>query len=386
MRFIKATRIFNGNHYLPAGTVLIIENDGAIHDLIVEPEIDPLKMEQIEGIITPGFINTHCHLELSHFKNVIPKHTGIVDFGLEVMKQRHHASVEIQLECMQQADEAMKQAGIVAVGDISNTTTSIAVKKQSTLLYHTFVELIALNPLRADIVMEQGNTLLTEYRQANLSASLASHAPYTASIDLIKRITDSCELSHQSTTIHNQESKAEDDFFRFKTGDYVRMYDTLKLPIDYFQASGTSSLQTVLKGLNARVNTLLVHNTFSSATDVLLAKQALSKLYWCLCPQANLYIEQSLPDVDLLMQQECCLTLGTDSLASNEALSLMDEINALLDHFPKMTLENCLQAATSNGAKFLGIESRFGTLEKRKNPGINVLNKKEGRWRVQKLL
>lgn len=386
MRFIKATQIFDGKQYLPAGKVLVMGNGAYIKDIISETEVEESIIESFDGIITPGFVNTHCHLELSHLKNKIAQHTGIVDFGLGVMKHRNEATAEMQEECMRLADAEMKAAGIVAIGDISNSNSSIKAKKNSDLYYHTFVELIALNPKRADLVMEQGVQLLQEYDQNGLSASLAPHAPYTASVELIEAVIKECRKNSKPTSIHSQESKAENAFFQSKSGDYVRMYQTLNIPIDYFAASGKSSLQTVINGFDKSVNTLLVHNTFSSEEDISIAQKALHQLYWCLCPKANLYIENTLPDVNLLVSKNCRLTIGTDSLASNNTLSVIDEINVLLKYFPEIPFENLLKAATFNGAEFLGIEDQFGTLEKNKKPGINLIERKGTDYSVRPLL
>jgi cytosine/adenosine deaminase-related metal-dependent hydrolase len=279
----------------------------------------------------------------------------------------------------------MKEQGIVAVGDISNTSNSIVAKKNSNLYYHTFIELIALNPTRAESVFNDALKLASQYEVNGLSNSFAPHAPYSASLELICQITDYCKIQKKPTSIHNQESKAESDFFKNKTGDYLRLYDTLKIPIDYFKATSKSSLQSIIAGFNSDVNTLLVHNTFTDKQDIEIVQKLHSHLYWCLCPNANLYIENTLPDISLLNSSNCLLTIGTDSLASNSQLSIIDEINCILNHQPHIPLLTLLKAATYNGARFLGIENNFGMLEKNKNCGINLIEGKEGKYSVKKL-
>ena len=385
MRFISASQIFSGKDFLPANTVLVVNNDGMIEDITNKESLEPSNIEHFEGIICPGFVNAHCHLELSHLKNIIKQHTGIVDFGLNVVKHRNDVSLELQQEAMRFADKEMQSQGIVAVGDISNTNSSLNTKLQSDLYYHTFVELIALNPERADIVFDTGKTVLNEFSEQKLSASLAPHAPYSASLELIKKITEDCQQLKKSTSIHNQESKAENDFFNSKTGDYLRLYETINIPIDYFKASGKSSLQTVISNFNTRVNTLLVHNTFSNQDDIDIALKQHQQLFWCLCPNANLYIENTIPDINLLSNNKCALTIGTDSLASNSELSIIAEINTILKHQPHIPLGLLLNAATYNGAKFLGIENKFGLLEKRKKGGINLIKGVPGNYSVKKL-
>lgn len=360
----------------------MINDRGGIDDLLPAGSIEASRVERHEGILCPGFINTHCHLELSHLKDKIARHTGIVDFGLSVIRHRNEVPEEQQLELMQDADRHMAAQGIVAVGDISNTALSARVKQASRLHYHTFVELIALNPGRASLVFDAAQPVLDTFREAGLSASPAPHAPYSCSKELIGLITAYCSGHHAPTSMHNQESQAENDFFLHKSGDYLRMYEKLGLPVDYFKASGKSSLQTVLDALREEVRTLLVHNTFTDRSDVEAIQKALKQAYWCLCPNANRYIENSLPDVSLLNSMACTLTLGTDSLASNAGLSILEEILVLQRHFPQIPLETLLQAATLNGASFLGIGATYGSLEKGKTPGINVIDPAKGTVKV----
>lgn len=382
MRFLSATHIFSGKEFFKTPSTLVIDDQGTIRDLLPAESIEANRVEHHQGILCPGFINTHCHLELSHLKDKIARHTGIVDFGLSVIRHRNEVPEEQQLELMQEADRHMAEQGIVAVGDISNTALSARVKQASHLHYHTFVELIALNPGRANLVFDAAQPVLDTFREAGLSASPAPHAPYSCSKELIGLITAYCSGHHVPTSIHNQESQAENTFFLHKSGDYIRMYEKLGLPIDYFEASGKSSLQTVLEAFRQEVRTLLVHNTFTDRGDVEAAQKALKQAYWCLCPNANLYIENSLPDVSLLSSMDCMLTLGTDSLASNAGLSILQEIMTLQTHFPQIPLEALLKAATLNGASFLGIDNGYGSLEKGKKPGINVIDPAKGTVKV----
>lgn len=378
MRFLSASDIFSGKEFFKTPTVIVLNDKGRIEDLLSTESLEANRIERYEGILTPGFINTHCHLELSHLKDKIARHTGIVDFGLAVIRHRNDVPEEEQLERMQQADRDMASEGIVAVGDISNTALSAKIKQGSSLYYHSFVELIALNPARAQPVFDTGKSVLESFRRAGLAASLAPHAPYSCSKELIRLITEHAHLHKLPTSIHNQESQAENDFFLHKTGDYLRLYDSLGLPLDHFTASGKSSLQTVLAAFQENVNTLLVHNTFTDRNDLYEAKKTLNASYWCLCPNANLYIEETLPDVSLLISENCKLTLGTDSLASNSGLSIWQEAATLQKHFPQIAREVFLKAATWNGAQCLGIEENYGSLEKGKTPGINVIDPAKG--------
>lgn len=384
MRYLSATRIHTGQAFLPHTTILVLSEQGLIKDIVEASTIDEGSIEKYDGILCPGFVNTHCHLELSHLKHKIPQHTGIVDFGLNIIRSRNEVPLEAQQELMLEADKQMWEQGIVAVGDISNNANSLAAKQNSSIQYHTFIELIALNPERAGLVFDSGQTLLEQFEKSGLHASLAPHAPYSVSLELIRLISKQCAQKNLPTSIHNQESKAENEFFMYKSGDYLRLYETLGLPPDYFKPTGKSSLLSVAEALEPAVNTLLVHNTFSSEADISI-NATLPNLFWCLCPNANLYIENTLPAIDMLTGKQCRLTIGTDSLASNHQLSVIEEINTILKRYPTIDSGVLLQAATFNGALFLGIQDQSGNIAINKAPGINLISGEPGNYTVKKL-
>ena len=101
------------------------------------------------------------------------------------------------------------------------------------------------------------------------------------------------------------------------------------------------------------------------------------KLIYCLCINANLYIENKTPPVDLLMKHDCHIVLGTDSYSSNWQLSIVKEMQALTESLPKFktlaNLEQLLQFATINGAKALQWDNVLGSFEKEKKPGVVLL-------------
>jgi cytosine/adenosine deaminase-related metal-dependent hydrolase len=230
----------------------------------------------------------------------------------------------------------------------------------------------------------QGIELRKKYWDKNLIATLAPHAPYSVSLELMNLIAK--ENDSKSTTIHNQESKTENEFFEKGISDFIKLYQSLGLNIDYFKPTTKSSLQSYLKNLVSNKNLALVHNTFSSEEDIRFAEKLSSNLFWCLCPNANLYIEQSLPNAPLLMQNNCKIVIGTDSLASNHQLSISDELNKLLNKFPTISINQALSWSTLSGAEFLGIQNQFGSIEKGKKPGLVLLEEEGKLLSVSKIL
>lgn len=357
--------------------VLEIDSDGTIIKILTAEEALQLNIKDIQtytGVLVPGLINTHCHLELSHLAGKIAQHTGLPGFVQQVMQQRQTSAAEIET-AMEQADAAMYKNGIVATGDISNQPVSRAVKLNSKIYYHTFVEAMGFNPDRAlEIILKAEET---KNAFAPLKATIVPHAPYSVSTALFSEINKASGKTGESVSIHNQETADENSFFETKTGHFLKLYEFLGLDIAFFEAQGKSSLQTFLPLLSALPKTLLVHNTFTSKEDLDFAALNHPNLYWCLCPNANLYIENRLPDIQLLKNAGLTITLGTDSLASNHQLSILEEMKTLQQQ-AAVSFEEVLRWATLNGAAFLGLDQQLGSFEPGKKPGINLIEQLNG--------
>jgi cytosine/adenosine deaminase-related metal-dependent hydrolase len=341
--------------------------DGSIEHVLSAASASEMQIEVTEhfkGVLIPGLINTHCHLELSHMRNKLEEKTGLPNFIKGILSQRQQPEAEI-MEAMQKADEEMYQNGIVAVGDISNVSSSKAVKLNSKIYYHTFVEVFGFNRPSAPII-EAGLQLVANF--APLKANLVPHAPYSVSSALFKEIKTST-TPEAILSIHNQETVGENELFKTGTGAFADFFADMGIAQSEAHNTGQNAIQYHLPQLPKNVNTLLVHNTMSEKADIDFAKANHQHLYWCMCPNANLYIENALPDLALWKAEKLQITLGTDSLASNHQLNILAEMQTLQDQKQISFLES-LAWATLNGAKFLNIADQYGSLEKGKKPGI----------------
>ncbi len=373
-RKFKADFIFNGNKLLNRNHVLIISENGSIENIIEEKNAGD-NIEIFEGILSPGFINCHCHLELSHLKDVVKTGTGLVDFLIKVISNRSAVKEKIDA-AMLNADKEMFDNGIVAVGDISNSTDSIATKQQSKMYYQNFIEVLGFNEDSKERFDNYINIYNNFYNAGfEKSTSIVPHAPYTVSTSMFNRINDFS--AGKIISIHNQETLAEDELYQTKAGEFLKLYQFLNINIDFFKSYNKSSLQSYLPLLNKAKKILLIHNTFTTQTDIdfsnLQSAICNQKLYWCLCANANLYIESKLPPIELFQKSNCNIVLGTDSYSSNWTLNILDEMKTLHKNFPLLKTEELLQWATLNGAKALGVDDKFGSFEKGKTPGINLI-------------
>jgi cytosine/adenosine deaminase-related metal-dependent hydrolase len=365
----QATQIFTGTELLEDQLVLITQKDGTIEAILPVSEAGD-DIQHFNGILSPGFINAHCHLELSHMKGMIPAHTGLQEFVKQIVALRQVAPEAIQ-EAIVHAEAEMMANGIVAVGDISNTLDTLTQKAKHNLAYYSFVELYDLDPTRAADKIEAGLEIQKQFQENCVRASLVPHAPYSVTNDLWNLL--STHFGIHTISLHNQETPDENDFFKTKTGSFLGMYERTKVNLDFFEATGLSSLQSVLPIFKNAHHGILVHNSFTSAEDIQAVHAAMDNAFWCLCPNANQYIEQTMPPVELLRSEKAKMVIGTDSYASNWSLNILDELKTIQQYHPQIPLAEMLSWATINGAHALQMDKHLGSFEKGKQPGVVLI-------------
>ena len=370
---LKGDKLFDGYRFLEDDKTLIIDEQGTIRDIVALDEAGE-DVQQISGILSPGFINCHCHLELSHMKGLIPERTGLGKFVLNVVQQRHFPDEEILL-AIQKAEDEMLVNGIVAVGDICNNAFTVSQKTKGRMYYHNFIETSGFNPEIARQRFERSVNFFREYAKNYSipveSNSITPHAPYSVTDELWGLLINF--PGNHLFTIHNQEMAGENEWFMNKKGEMAALYSAMNIDVSFFKPSGKSSLQTYLSKFLHNQSVILVHNLHTSEEDVLFSKNSGQHIHWCLCPNANLYISSQLPNIDRLMNNDCTIVLGTDSLASNNQLSILAEMKTIQKHFPHIEMEKMLQWATSNGAKALQLDALLGSFEKGKRPGVIII-------------
>ena len=365
----QATQLFTGTELLEDQLVLITTKDGTVEGIVgIEDAGDDIQ--SFEGILTPGFINAHCHLELSHMKNMIPAHTGLQEFVKQIVSLRKVEPAAIE-DAIVAAEKEMLANGIVAVGDISNTLDTLAQKAKHNLAYYTFVELYDLDPTRAQDKIMAGLENQKAFEENCIRASLVPHAPYSVTNHLWKLLSE--HFGSHTISLHNQETPDENDFFKTKTGSFLGMYERTKVNLDFFEATGLSSLQSVLPIFKNAAASILVHNSFTDAADIAAVKNQMPNTFWCLCPNANQYIEQTMPPIELLRSNGAHIIVGTDSYASNWSLNIVDELKTIQKHLPNIPLDEMLTWSTMNGARALQMEKHLGSFETGKKPGVVII-------------
>lgn len=360
--------------------VLVFDESGKILALGQRSDYDVSEIEIFKGAIVPGFVNAHCHLELSHMKNKVDTGTGLIPFIKNVVAFREVPQEEIQAAIVA-ADAEMQAEGIVAVGDISNKLDTLSCKKESPIRYYSFVEMFDF--LQDSNAQNTFDGYMEVFRgQSNSQGNKKScvpHAPYSVSQTLFDLINKENQATG-TVSIHNQETPHENELFVSKTGGFIDFYKGFGIPMESFKASGKNAIYYALANMDARNKTLFVHNTMTTETDINSAHTWSEQVYWATCPNANLYIENRLPNYQAFLNTDAKVCIGTDSLTSNWRLSILDEMKTISKYQSFLSFETLLKWATLNGAEALGYESEIGSISIGKSPGLNLLDLEEGKY------
>lgn len=364
---ISADYIFNASQGLLKNHYLALNDEGTIqgiHKIETDDEI-----EHLAGIIAPGFINAHCHLELSAMRNQIPEGTGMVGFIGEIFAKRHTFTDKEKVQAALREVKKMWQGGTVAVGDICNTLVSLTVKcKYPELFTFSFIELLGLDPGRLELELEKGRQYIEEFETEGMQASITSHAPYSMSQALLRGIA---LQKPERLSIHLLESKAEREIFEKGSGEFVGFYEALQLAPQKFPDS--SPIDYVLAGLEEDQAMILVHNTEMNKKEIKYIAKRFPQASFCLCPRSNYYIHHTYPEVERFAGITDRICLGTDSLASNHDLQVFEEAKCIHEISPQVPLSKLLDWLTFQGALAIGQEARLGSFRVGSKPGVNLI-------------
>ena len=377
MRKFSAHYIFTGTGRILNKGIISLTDDGVVSDIVeTNGELnEPAGVEFYSGIITPGFVNAHCHLELSHLRDRIPENIGLPSF-LKVVNEQRISDPRIVVRDAVKGDSELWRNGVVAVGDVSNTNVTFPLKSKSKIVYHTFVEALGISSNRAERAFTLAANYFAEARKLGLPVSIVPHSPYAVSNELFNKISGFASENNSILSMHSQESPDEDIFYRFASGNIFQHFtENLKLDLSSFLPTGRSALESVIDWLPAANKLLLVHNiqTLQKDIDLIIQTRSPGQTWFVLCPRSNLFIENRLPDIDLFRKNNLKICLGTDGLSSNRNLSVLEEMKTIQTHFPGIPFSELVIWATRNGAEALSMNDWGGTIEIGKRPGINLI-------------
>ena len=172
---------------------------------------------------------------------------------------------------------------------------------------------------------------------------------------------------------------SQNQLFLEKQGAFLDFYGGFNIPLDDFTATGKTAIHYALEHMDPRCRHLFVHNTLSTPEDI-AAAHAWGKngIYWATCANANLYIENRLPNYQYFLDADAKMTIGTDSLTSNWQLSVLEELKTISKYQSYIPFATLLKWATLNGAEALQFDDELGSIEVGKKPGLLLLTRLEG--------
>lgn len=367
-RFISSDFIFAADNSFKTNKVLVIDDNDKIISFPDVNEIDPSKIEYFNGIITPGFFNSHNHLELAGVE--INEVDNLQDFISQIKK--YNKSV-FDANSLFSLDKKMFDEGINFCGDISNNNFSFEIKKSSKIFYHTFLEIFSTNPELANSVFQNANFFLHELEEKNLSGSINLHSLYSISENLFEKYIAYISDKEQITTIHLMENFNEIYPLRFQSElikaqkvKYIKEFSDFDLNISF--------LDLLFKIFSPSMKLIFVHCIYLDLNQAEILLKTFINSCICVCPSSNIFIEKKLISKDLLSKFKNRLLIGTDSRASNKNMSFVREM-FLLQENSDLGMADILNAATFNASVFFEKTENLGTLEIGKSPGlVNIKN------------
>ena len=334
--------------------------------------------EQITpGALAPGFVNGHCHIELSHLHGKFRKGTGMAGFIDQINELRDWAGRDEKVRLTRYWMDKMWADGVSAMADISNDDSSFDVKKSHDMYTRTFLEVFGSEPHMCEGVMEEVTALNATADQAGIDAAPTPHSCYTMSPELLSA-SAAAGLAKGFLSYHSQESQEEEDLLR--TGSGAMYENRRRSGMSTPPVTGESSLKYFIQRLASAVpapysqHILLVHNVCLTQDDIDAAKKVMDNVYWTVCPLSNIFIHNALPPIPLMRSNGLDIMLGTDSLSSNDDLDMVKEMFCIHQNFPEVPMSEILEWATLNGARFLKKDDVIGSLEMGKKPGIVRIN------------
>ena len=371
IRRITASTVYVGEGFEPMrnGFVEYDDSDGTIVCVGQCPEGEHVD----DGALVPGFVNAHCHVELSHLHRKFVKGTGMAGFIDQINALRDWAGRDRKQELVKEWMDLMWKRGVSAMADISNDDSSFDIKAVHPLYTRTFLEVFGSEPEMCDGVMKEVTELNATADAAGIDAAPTPHSCYTMSPQLLSA-SAAAGLAKGWLSYQSQESLEEEDLIRYGSG---AMYENRKRSgMSTPPVTGGSSLEYFVGRLAEAApapydaHILLVHNVCLSQNDIDAARKVMNNVWWAICPLSNIFIHNALPPVPLMRANGLDIVIGTDSLSSNDDLDMVKEMLCIHENFPEVPMSEILSWACINGARFLSKDDLLGSISSGKRPGI----------------
>jgi len=349
-----------------------------------EPEIDLGDVA-----VLPGLVNAHTHLELSYLRDEVPPAPQFVTWIRNVMAARRQRPDPASPEIVEAIDRGIDEAvstGTAVVGDISNTLVTFDRIARSPLAAVVFYELIRFNAPEPEALVEQAAADLARLPATDrVRASLAAHAPYSVAPLVFRAIRAAVNREpFAPCSVHLSESVEEVEFIRSGGGPWRQLLQDVGAWDPAWVAPGGSPVKFLddCGFLDGRV--LAVHGVQMTADD--LQRLIDRGVTLVTCPRSNGHTGAGAPPIEDFYRSGVRVAVGTDSLASTPDLNVFAEIATMRALAPGVPASALLESATRHGAKALGFDADYGTIEAGKRARLLLVAVPPGSGDVEEYL
>ena len=339
--------------------------------------------------VVPGLVNAHTHLELSYLRDEVPPASEFVTWIRGVMaarRQRLHLNAPEILVAMDHAIAESTASGTAVVGDITNTLVSFAPLTRSPLAAVVFFEVLGFNITDATALVEHACREIEALGSTDrVRTSLAAHAPYSVSPLVFRAIRRAIDRDpFAPCSVHLSESVEEVEFIRNGGGPWRQFLEELGVWNVEWTPPGVSPVRFLDESgfLDARV--LAVHGVQMSPED--LWRLASRGATLVTCPRSNGHTGAGAPPIEDFYASGVHVAIGTDSLASAPDLSVFAELATLRALAPSVPATRLLASATIEGARALGFDADYGTIEPGKSARLIAVDVPAGAGDVEEYL
>lgn len=328
------------------------------------PHVESVSLGSVA--ILPGLVNAHTHLELSHMRDEVPPAPDFVTWIRGVMRARRQRPDPRSTEILRGVDAGIAESlasGTAVVGDISNTLVTYEPLARSPLAGVVFYELIRFNAPDPTALVDAAEAEINALAPADhVRASLAAHAPYSVAPLVFRAIRRAVDRdAFTPCSVHLSESAEEIEFIRTGGGPWRNLLEDLGAWDPNWVPPKVSPVQFLDEAGFLGTNVLAVHGVQMTLDDLGRLKARGATLVTC--PRSNGHTGAGAPPLQDFYDSGVRVAIGTDSLASAPDLSIFAEMATMRALAPSVPATSLLESATIAGARALGFDALYGTIE-----------------------
>jgi aminodeoxyfutalosine deaminase len=315
-----------------------------------------------DQVLLPGLINTHCHLDYTCLRGKIPTQKSFTDWVRAINAEKSELSPKDYVASIRHGFEEAKRFGTTAVANLTAFPELIP-QIRPPIRSCWFAELIDIRaPERAIDQVESAIESLSRARSRSAPWGLAPHALFTASKDLFRRCAEIAAQNDTLLTTHLAESSEEMEMFHDASGPLYDFIKSIGRPMN--DCGNETPLRLFLGTIDQRAlpRWIVAHLNEFADSDFDLLERPGQKFHVAHCPRSHQFFRRDRFAFERLRALGFNVCLGTDSLASNDNLSLFAEMRAFQTAFPSISAEEILRMATVNSARALGQENALGSI------------------------